>query len=292
MSRIGAIEAGGTKMVLAVGTEDGDILERTAFPTTDPASSIARMVEWFSGRSIDALGVGAFGPTCVNPSDASFGYVLETPKVAWRHVDFRGALAADLNVPVGYDTDVNAACLGEATYGAGKGLDCLVYVTVGTGIGAGVLVDGKLLHGMLHAEAGHIPVTRMEGDGLPSVCPYHPSCLEGLASGPSIESRWGRPAADLEGRDDVWELEAAYLAQGLATYVLCYAPRRIVLGGGVMSQLQLFPLIRAGMSSILAGYVRTPEIEDLDTYIVPSGCAGDQGILGALELGRRALRGD
>lgn len=286
--RLGAIEAGGTKMVLAIGTEDGMVLEREVLPTTAPEVVVPQIISWFSDRDISALGVGAFGPTGVNPNSSDFGRVLDTPKPGWKNYDFRGALFDGLSVPVGYDTDVNAACLGEVTFGAAKGLDVVVYLTVGTGIGAGVMVGGGLLHGMLHPEAGHMLVTKRADDTATSVCPYHESCLEGLASGPAIEKRWGLPAAELVESEKVWELEADYLAQALTNYTLCYSPQRIILGGGVMHQQQLFPLIRKKMVANLGGYLRTSEIADIDSYIVPSSLDGDQGILGALELARRA----
>lgn len=289
MARIVAIEAGGTKMVLAVGDERGAIFEREEIPTTDPDSCVPKMVRWFAERNVDAIGLAAFGPTCVSHDNSRYGQILETPKTAWRYYDFRGAIVQGLKVPVGYDTDVNAACLGEVTFGAARDLSYVVYVTIGTGIGAGVMIEGNLLHGMLHAEAGHILVPRIKGDEVKSVCPYHASCLEGLASGPAIEHRWGAKADRLSEDARVWETEATYLAEGISTYVLCYSPQRIVLGGGVMHQVQLFPLIRDKVSKILGGYIATPEMSDLEHYIVPSGCGGNQGILGALELGHRAL---
>lgn len=287
--RLGAIEAGGTKMVLAVGDERGNLAEREEIPTTDPSDCVPTMVAWFSRRRVDAIGVGSFGPTCVDPKNPRFGQILETPKAAWRHFAFRQALLEGLGVPVGYDTDVNSACLGEVTFGAAQGLDQVVYVTVGTGIGAGVLVAGRLLHGMLHAEAGHIRVSRVPKDSGESVCPYHASCLEGLASGPAIERRWAREASGLADNPKVWDLESTYLAEGIATYILCYSPQRIILGGGVMHQGQLFFLVREKVLDALGGYILTPELRDIDSYIVAPGCHGDQGILGALELARRAL---
>lgn len=289
MAKIGAIEAGGTKMVLATGDGKGDVLERCEIPTTDPGTCVPKMVSWFRERGVDALGIAAFGPTCVSPDSPRYGQILETPKTAWKYYDFRGAFVDALGVPVGYDTDVNGACLGEVAFGAARGLDYVVYVTVGTGIGAGVMIEGRLLHGMLHAEAGHILVPRVEGDVAASVCPYHDCCFEGMASGPAIERRWGKRAQDLADDDRVWELESDYLAEGLSTYVLCYSPQRIVLGGGVMYQEQLFGLVREKVAKILAGYIMTPEVKDMDSYIVAAGCGGDQGVLGALELGRRAL---
>lgn len=288
--RIGALEAGGTKMVLAIGTREGKILEREVMPTTEPAGIVSKMIAWFAEREIDALGVGAFGPTCVNPELPDYGKVLSTPKQGWVNYDFLGALRAGLGVPIGYDTDVNAACLGEALFGSARGLKNVVYLTVGTGIGAGVLLGGKLLHGMLHPEAGHIPIEREKDDPLAmSVCQYHVSCLEGLASGPSIEKRWGLPASELDEKQEVWELEATYLAKALAVYVLCYSPQRIILGGGVMKQTQLFPLIRQKLLENLNGYINTAELSAIDSYVVSDGCSGNQGILGALALGLQSL---
>ncbi len=289
MARIGAVEAGGTKMVLAIGDEAGHVTEREEIPTTTPDDCVAEMVEWFRARDVDALGIGAFGPTAVNPSDPRFGQILETPKTVWKYYDLRGAFVRGLNVPVGYDTDVNVACLGEVVFGSAKGLSNVVYVTIGTGIGAGVMVEGNLLHGMLHAEAGHIIVPRVPGDDATCVCPYHDCCFEGMAAGPAIEHRWGKKGYELADRDEVWELESTYLAEGVSTYVLCYSPQKIVLGGGVMKQEQLFPLVRQKTLKMLNGYLVTPELQDIDNYIVPAGCGGDQGILGSLELGRRAL---
>lgn len=288
-ARLGALEAGGTKMVLAVGTADGTVLEREEIPTTAPEDVVPRMVAWFAEREVAALGVGAFGPTGVNPRSADYGRVLDTPKPGWRGYDFRGELMRGLGVPVGYDTDVNAACLGEATFGAARGLDVVVYLTVGTGVGAGVMIDGHLLHGMLHPEAGHILVTRRPGDDAPSTCPFHDCCLEGLAAGPAIERRWGAAGVELADRPEVWELESDYLAQALTSYVMCYSPQRIILGGGVMKQGQLFGLVREKLAANIGGYLRTRELADLDGYVVPASLGGDQGILGGIELARRAL---
>jgi fructokinase len=287
-ARIGALEAGGTKMVLSVGAPDGTIEERTEMPTMGPADCVDAMVAWFAARKVDALGIGAFGPTGVNPASPGYGRILETPKTAWRHFDLLGAFEP-LGIPMGYDTDVNAACLGEVTFGAAKGLDNVVYVTIGTGIGAGVMVGGQLLHGMLHAEAGHILVPAEPGDEGNSVCPYHSSCFEGFASGPSIEHRWGAKGFELADRDEVWDLESTYIAKGMETYITCYSPQMIILGGGVMKQAQLFGQIRRKTLEYLNGYLVSPELADIDNYIVEAGCKGDQGVLGCIELGRRAL---
>lgn len=286
---IGALEAGGTKMVCATGDETGKIFERESFPTLTPDETLPVLTEWFRARGVEALGIGAFGPTGVDPAAENFGDILETPKVAWRGCHLRQAFVDALGVPVGYDTDVNVACLGEATFGDSRGIDDLVYVTIGTGVGAGVMLGGRLLHGMLHPEAGHMLVTRVAGDNGPCHCPSHACCLEGMAAGPSIQARWGKPAVELADRAEVWELEGDYLAQMCANLVLCYSPRRIILGGGVMHQEQLYAIVRKKTLDYLGGYITAAELTDIDSYITAPSLADNQGAMGALELGRRAL---
>lgn len=290
---LGALEAGGTKMVCAVGTPCGEILEIERFPTTTPEETVASCASWFAKRDIDALGVGAFGPTAVDPSSPRFGQILETPKLAWRNFDLLGNLKERLHVPCGYDTDVNAACLGEATWGCARGIDDVVYLTIGTGVGAGVMVSGQLIHGMLHPEAGHILVTRDPRDTLPageSGCAYHANCLEGLIAGPGVAKRWGgKRASELADDSEAMDLLAGYLAQALMTYILCYAPRKIIIGGGVGDHTPIIDLAREKCRDLMNGYIVTPELENWESYIVGNSLDGKQGILGALELARRAL---
>lgn len=285
---IGALEAGGTKMVCAVGKEDGTILEQISIPTTTPEETLPQIVEYFKGKDIAALGVAAFGPVDVKPESETYGYILDTPKLAWRHKDLLGELK-ELNVPMGLDTDVNGSCLGEMTYGCAKGLDSVIYITIGTGVGVGVCANGKLLHGMLHPEGGHILLQRHPQDLEGGICPYHKNCLEGFASGPSIEARWGKKAKELTDRPEVWELESYYIAQALVDYIMILSPQKIILGGGVMHQQQLFPLIREKVKEMLNGYINTKEIQDLDSYIVPASLHDDQGIMGCIKLGLNAL---
>lgn len=286
---IGALEAGGTKMVCAVGTEDGTILEQQSIPTTTPEETIPRIVEYFKGKEIAALGVAAFGPVDVIPESETYGYILDTPKLAWRHKDFLGGLKKELNVPMGLDTDVNGSCLGEMTYGCAQGLNSVVYITIGTGVGVGVCTNGKLLHGMLHPEGGHILLERHPRDPRGGICPYHPNCMEGFASGPSIEARWGKKAVELVDEPEVWELESYYIAQALADYIMMLSPQKIILGGGVMHQTQLFPLIRTKTLELINGYINTKELRDIDNYIVPASLKDDQGIMGCIKLGLDAL---
>ncbi len=286
---IGALEAGGTKMVCAIGNEDGTILEQVSIPTTTPEETLPKIVAYFKDKGIKALGVAAFGPVDVKPESETYGYILDTPKLAWKHKDLLGILKKELEVPIGLDTDVNGSCLGEMTYGCAKGLDSVIYITIGTGVGVGVSVNGKLLHGMLHPEGGHILLERHPEDPEGGICPYHKNCLEGFASGPSIEKRWGKKAIELVDRPEVWELESYYIAQALTDYIMILSPQKIILGGGVMHQEQLFPLIRSKVKEMVNGYINTKELEDIDNYIVPASLNDDQGIMGCIKLGLDVL---
>lgn len=282
----GALEAGGTKMVVAVGNEHGEIIEQKSIPTDTPAETIPVIIDYFKEKKIEALGVGSFGPIDLDRNSKTYGYITSTPKLSWINYDIVGNLKKELKVPVGFDTDVNASALGEATWGSTKDVPSSVYITVGTGIGVGVYQKGTTLHGMLHPEAGHILISKHPDDNFPGCCPYHPNCLESLASGPAIEKRWGKKAIELKERNEVWELEAYYLAQGIVNFILTLSPHRIVLGGGVMHQVQLFPLIRNQVTKLLNGYIQTEQIKDLDNYIVPAALEGDQGIMGCIQLAK------
>ncbi len=286
--KIGSIEAGGTKMVCAIGSETGRIYEKTSIPTMAPDITVPEMIKFFKDKGIEALGIGCFGPVCLNREDPQYGCITSTPKTEWRSFPMVDTFKNEFNVPVGFDTDVNAACLGEAMFGAAKGLNNVVYLTVGTGIGAGIIVEGKLLHGNLHPEAGHITLRRHPSDRYEGKCPFHQDCFEGLAAGPAIEERWHRPARELSDNKAVWEMEAFYISQALTNYILILAPQKIILGGGVMHQEQLFPLVRRYTRETLAGYLETPEIADIDNYIVPAQLKDAQGIIGGICLGKEA----
>lgn len=287
--RLGALETGGTKMVCAVGDETGRIYERTTIPTDAPQTTMPQLIAYFREKGVEALGVGCFGPIELDRTSPRYGYITSTPKEAWRNCPVVSVFAEALQCPIGFDTDVNSAVLGEVTFGQACGKRCVVYLTVGTGVGAGVYIEGKLLHGMLHPEAGHVMIRRKENDRYAGRCPYHKNCLEGLASGPAIGERWGAKAELLANREEVWELEADYIAQALAGYILTLSPQMIILGGGVMHQEQLFPLIRRKVAQMLNGYIQTRELEDMEHYIVPAALRGDQGIMGCLELARLEL---
>lgn len=287
---LGALEAGGTKMVCAIGNEQGQVLERTSIPTVSPKETMPRMIDFFRGHNVEALGIGCFGP--INPvkGTATYGCITSTPKLAWQNYNIVGAFEEALNCPVGFDTDVNASMLGEVTFGAARGLDSCIYVTIGTGVGVGVYVNGGLLHGMMHPEAGHILLQRHPADTYAGKCPFHGNCLEGMAAGPAIEERWGAKGTELSGRREVWELEAYYIAQACVNYTLAYAPRRIILGGGVMHQEQLFSMIRRQYRELMADYVDAPELKDLDSYIVPCSLDDNQGVMGCLQLAVEAMQ--
>lgn len=287
--RLGALEAGGTKMVCAVGDETGKIFEQISIPTGTPEDTVPAIIEYFRKAQIEALGIGCFGPIDPDRRSATYGYITSTPKLAWANFNIVGAFEKELNCPVGFDTDVNGSVLGEVTFGQAKGKSCVVYVTIGTGVGAGIYIEGKLLHGMLHPEAGHVMIQRREDDKYPGKCPYHKNCLEGMAAGPAVEERWGKKGIELKDCREVWDLEAYYIAQALTGYVLTLSPEMIILGGGVMHQEQLFPMIRSYVKEMLGGYIKTEELSHMDHYIVPASLNDDQGIMGALELGRRAL---
>lgn len=289
MQLFGALEAGGTKMVCAIVTAAGDVLARTSIPTQTPAETMPRMIEFFRQSPIAALGVGCFGPVDLDRRSPSYGSITTTPKLAWRSYPIVQEFEKALSVPVGFDTDVNAAALGEATYGCTQDVQSSIYITVGTGVGVGVILGGKPHHGMLHPEGGHMLLARRADDPLArGVCPYHESCLEGLAAGPAIAARWGKPGAELAGRKEVWELEAYYIGQAICDYILILSPERIVLGGGVMHQDAMLPLVRAEVQRQLGGYIRCPRIDDWAHYIVGASLNDNQGILGAAKLAQDA----
>ncbi|NBJ97714.1 ROK family protein [bacterium 1xD8-48] len=290
--RLGALEAGGTKMVCAIGDETGKIFEQISIPTITPEETVPKMVEYFKKANVEALGIACFGPIDPDKSSPTYGHITSTPKLPWQNYNIVKAFEDALGCPAGFDTDVNGSVLGEATFGQAKGKKCVAYATIGTGVGVGVFIEGKLLHGMLHPEAGHVLIQRRADDSYPGRCPFHKNCLEGMAAGPAIEERWGKKAIELKDKKEVWDLEAYYIAQALTGYVLTLSPEMIILGGGVMHQEQLFPMIRNYVKEMLNGYIKTEEIGNMDSYIVPASLHDDQGIMGCLELARRALKNE
>ncbi|MBQ6230149.1 MAG: ROK family protein [Eubacterium sp.] len=282
--KYGALEAGGTKMVCAIGNEKGEILEQVSIPTLTPEETIPKIIEYFKDKDIESLGIACFGPICLDKSSKEYGHILNTPKPSWGGYDIVRTFKAALGIPVGFDTDVNGSLLGEVTWGSAKGLSDVIYITIGTGIGGGVLSGGKLVHGMQHPELGHMLLKPAFGDEYKGKCPFHDNCFEGLASGPAINERWGAPAAELTDKEEVWELESEYIAQALTNLILILSPQRIILGGGVMHQKQLFPLIRKKVLEKINGYIVTKELTDIDSYICPASLNDDQGIMGAVKL--------
>lgn len=286
---LGALEAGGTKMVCAIGDEGGHIFDKKTFPTNDPSITMPSLTEYFASHAIKALGIGCFGPIDLDVHSTTYGTITSTPKQAWRYFPIVDSFCHSLSVPIGFDTDVNASLLGEASFGALQGISDSLYITIGTGIGAGIMSNKKLLHGMLHPEAGHILLQKHPSDSSESVCPFHSHCFEGLASGPAILKRYGIEASLLPPSHEAWEMEAYYIGQALTNYILILSPKKIVLGGGVMNQRHLFPLIHKEVKSQLANYIATKELSNLADYIIPPICNDNQGILGALQLAYLAL---
>lgn len=277
----GAIEAGGTKFVCGIGTGPGD-LRTVRIPTGPPAETIRAAIDFLRGAPLDAVGIGSFGPVCADPASPQWGRITSTPKLAWRDCDLAGPVREALGVPVGFDTDVNAAALGEARWGAARGVGDFLYLTVGTGIGGGALASGRVLHGLSHPEMGHIRIPRdPAADPFPGSCPYHGDCLEGLASGPAIAARWGKPAEDLPPDHPAWALEARYLALAILNFACTLSCARVILGGGVMRQAHLFPLIRAELASLANGYIQLPRI-------LPPELGARSGVCGALVLAGQA----
>ncbi len=295
MTLVGGIEAGGTKFVCAVGSSPDDIREEIRYPTSTPQENIQRAIDFFAEHHrttpLAAIGIASFGPVDPDPSSPAFGYVTTTPKPHWAHTDFAGPIREAFGLPVGFDSDVNGAALGEQRWGAAQGLDTFVYLTIGTGLGGGGMVNGKLIHGLMHSEMGHSPIPHdREKDPYPGWCTYHGDCWEGLACGPAIEDRWKARAETLAPDHPAWDLEAHYLALGLRTLICVVSPQRIIMGGGVMQQMHLFPKVRAETQRLLNGYIQKPQIlERIDEYIVPPALGNRAGVAGALALAHEAL---
>ncbi|HWQ05234.1 MAG TPA: ROK family protein [Longilinea sp.] len=292
MGYFGGIEAGGTKFVCIVADENARILAETRFPTTQPEETLQRTVDffkhWMSEQhlAIQAVGIASFGPVDLLPESETFGYITSTPKPGWKNASIAPVIKKELAIPVFFDTDVNGAALGEGRWGAAQGLSDFLYLTIGTGVGGGAICAGKPLHGLVHPEMGHvvIPHDRLV-DPFSGNCPYHGDCFEGLASGPALNKRWGVNADKLPPDHPGWELEAHYIALAVSSFIYTLSPQRIILGGGVMSQSQLFPMIRKEISTLLNGYVQSPALlSDIDSYIVPPGLGNKAGSLGAVAL--------
>jgi fructokinase len=277
----GGIEAGGTKFVCAVGTGPDDLIIQT-FATTSPQQTLALVIQFFKQYDLAAIGIGSFGPIDLDKHSVTYGYITSTPKQGWEQFDFVGALTKAFAIPIGFDTDVNAAALGENKWGAAQGLTDFIYLTVGTGIGGGAMVNGQLIHGLMHPEMGHILIQQHPCDDFDGICPFHKNrCLEGLASGPAIEKSWGKPANELHSEHIAWEIEADYLAQALVNYMCILSPQKIILGGGVMNQRHLLDKISEKVQQKINAYIALPNLTD---FIVLPELADKAGVLGALAL--------
>ncbi len=292
----GGIEAGGTKFVCAVGTGPDDIRAEIRLPTESSEATMGRVIDFFRGQQeqhdIAAIGVASFGPVDPDPDSPTFGHITNTPKPGWANTPVAPILRDAFDVPIGFDTDVNVAALGEHSWGAAQDVDTFVYLTIGTGIGGGGMVDGNLLHGLIHPEMGHIAIPHnWERDPFAGTCPFHGDCWEGLANGPALEERWGQAGESLPEGHEAWSLEAHYIALGVTSIMMILSPQMVVLGGGVMEQAHLFPLVHREVQSQLNGYIQSPAIfEEIESYIVPPALGGRSGALGAMALAQRALQ--
>jgi fructokinase len=285
----GGVETGGSWCVCALGRGPGKLVAEEQFPTTDPGATLGRIADFFRRNAgAVAIGIGSFGPVDLDPTSPTWGYVTSTPKPGWQHVSVAGVLAEQLGVPVAFDTDVAAAAIGEHRWGAGRGVGAVCYLTVGTGIGAGLLRDGRPWHGLVHPEVGHLWIPRdRERDSFDGSCPVHGDCWEGLAGGLAIAGRWGTPPDRLPDDHPAWPLEADYLALGIVAIVMVASPQRVIVGGGVMERRSLLPMIRSRVRGLVAGYIDTPLLrEQIDAYLVPPELGDRAGVLGAIAMAR------
>ena len=287
MATYGGIEAGGTKFVCAVGSGPQDLREIIRIPTTTPSETIGHVIDFFNRhKGLSAIGIASFGPVDLYLNSPTYGYITSTPKPGWAFTDLAGIIGRTLKVHIGFDTDVNGAGLGEHRWGAAQGLDNFIYLTIGTGIGGGGMINGKLMHGLVHPEMGHIRIPHdRQADPYRGHCPFHEDCFEGLAGGLALEERWGQPAELLPANHPAWLLEAHYISLALNNYICTLSPQKVILGGGVMERPQLFPLVRLNIQQLLNEYVRAKEImKDIENYIVPPRLGKQAGVLGAIAL--------
>ena len=293
---LGGVEAGGTKFRCAIGTRRGAILEATTIATRAPQDTVRDIGEFFQSHKarfpVGALGIASFGPVDLHPESPLYGHITSTPKLEWRDYNIVGHVGQVTGIrEIAFDTDVNAAVLAEAKWGAGRNIDPLLYLTLGTGIGGGAIANGAIIHGLLHPEMGHIKIPREPEDKFEGCCPAHGDCFEGLASGNAMARRWGLPAEDLPRSHDAWKLETRYVAQALANLILTLSPKRVILGGGLTNKLR-WSVLRDRVQKLMAGYLHAPELTArIDQYIVSPGLGDDSGVAGAIALASgRSLR--
>jgi fructokinase len=291
----GGIEGGGTKFICAMGSGPEDIRAETRIPCTSPRETLDAVVQFFKNAeeehgALSTLGIACFGPLDLNPESKTYGQILPTTKPEWSGADLLTPLQTAFNVPIGLDNDVNGAAWGEHLWGAAQGLNTFLYLTIGTGIGGGAFVEGRLLHGLVHPEMGHIPLPHdRAADPFQGMCVFHKDCFEGLASGPAMEARWGQRAETLPEDHPAWDLEAAYIAHALASYIYVLSPQRIIIGGGVGANLHLLKAVREKTRALVNGYLSSKAIsEEIESYIVAPELGNRAGVLGAMALGKEA----
>ena len=289
--KFGAIDASGNRFLCGITTENGDTIDKAVFLTETPAKTMPQVIEYFKGKDIAALGLGCFGPIDLDPTSETYGFIKSTPKEDWQDFDIVGTLKSALNIPIFFDSHTNLAALGETIWGAAKNLKNTVYLTIGNGVGGGAIVENQLVHGMMHPEMGHMFINRHPRDKFVGTCPFHGgNCLEGMASIPSIERRWNKSLASLSDDHMTWDLEAFYIGHAIVNYILVLAPEKIILGGLVMKYGNLFPKIRREVKKLLNGYVKTPQIKNIDDYIVPPDLGEQSGFFGAAALCMRKYK--
>lgn len=299
MNQFIGIEGGGTKFICVHGSHPGNLQDRTVIKTSTPEATMKEVIEYIRAVQnkvdIKAIGLSIFGPLDLDLDSSTYGHITSTPKPGWANYDIVGVLKNNFDLPIGFDTDVNGAAMGEHRWGSARFLTDFIYLTVGTGIGGGAFVNGKMLHGAMHPEMGHILIHQnKERDNFQGVCEFHNNCFEGLASGPAIKARWNvKDALDLPVDHEAWNLEAYYLGMGLANYIMSFSPKRIIIGGGVMKQDHLFPMVRTEILKHLNGYIKFDKIiQNMDTYIVSPGLGENSGICGAIALAEQSLAED
>ena len=287
---LGSIESGGTKFVCAIGNENYQIKDQITFPTTTPAETLQKTVDYFKQFAVDAIGIASFGPIEVRKTAPNYGYITDTPKKGWANTDFVGRLTKTIKVPVFFTTDVNGSAYGEYVMAqlANEDVDSLVYYTIGTGVGGGAIINGKLVGSLGHPEMGHVKVKRHPDDmNFAGVCPFHQDCLEGLVSGPTFEARLNKPGKEVPLSNPVWDIMSYYVAQAALQATLILRPDKIVFGGGVTSE-QFLEKVRRDFKVLLNDYVHVPSLEQYITMpeIINNGSA----TVGDFALAKRLLR--